>query len=93
MAVNGMPDHIHVVAQIPPTIALSEWIRQVKGVSSRDLNRANGLTSQKFAWQSGYGVFTVGLRGLPDVVRYVENQKSHHGAQTIIAAVEDIGDD
>lgn len=89
-AVNGMADHIHLIASIPPTIAVSEYIRKIKGSSSNYLNK--NLTN-RFQWQNGYGVFTVGVRNLEIAINYVKNQKEHHQKGTIIKALESIEND
>jgi len=84
-AVNGMPDHIHLVVSIPPTIAVAHFVGQVKGVSSVHLNRA-GLG--RFAWQDAYSVFSCDERGLSYVVSYVQRQKEHHASRTTRPALE-----
>lgn len=88
-AVNGMPDHVHVVATIPPTIAVAKLIGQIKGVSSAKLN--HGGVAPGFAWQDKYGVFSFDEKRLPDVIRYVERQKEHHAEGTIVKALERVG--
>jgi putative transposase len=86
-AVNGMPDHIHLVASIPPTIAVAEYIRKIKGSSSNYLNKIMG---NRFQWQNGYGVFTVGVKNLEIATNYVKKQKEHHQNKTTIKILETI---
>jgi putative transposase len=81
-AIDGIEDHIHLVVTIPPTLAVAEFVKKIKGSSSHHLNHSTNSSSDKFAWQEGYGVFSLGYRQLQDVVIYVQNQKSHHSHQT-----------
>jgi REP element-mobilizing transposase RayT len=84
-AVNGMNDHIHVVASIPPTILLPDFIKNLKGASSRFVHVEFQLP---FEWQAGYGIFTISERNLKTAVLYVQNQKSHHLNGTTIGRYE-----
>jgi putative transposase len=84
--VNGLPDHVHLVAAIPPTIALSEYVRQIKGASS---HYAHTELKIQFAWQRGYGIFSVSERNLSKAVAYVEQQKVRHRAGTTLARLEE----
>lgn len=86
-ALNGISDHMHLAGSIPPRIAVATFIGQVKGVSSAQIN-ASGLFDEQFAWQDGYGVFSFEGRRLPQYIAYVERQKEHHGANTIIPILE-----
>ena len=75
------------MSTIPPKLAVAEGVRQLKGASSHYVNHQRG-GEQKFAWQDGYGVLTLGERSMPDVVKYVKNQRQHHSAGTIIPVFE-----
>jgi len=85
-AINGWTDHTHVVTAIPPHLAVSHWVKHVKGASSHDLNQ-QGLPFH-FGWQRGYGVLTLGQRQRPDAEAYVHRQKEHHAQSTINAWLE-----
>jgi putative transposase len=79
LALNGMPDHVHLVVSFPTTITIADLVKQVKGVSSRFVNEV--LTPQThFKWQGSYGAFTVSRWDLDKVVNYVKRQKDHHAA-------------
>jgi len=82
MAVNGVPDHIHVAVEIPPTLLVSKWVGDVKAVSSREVNLSFPDADEKFQWQEGYGVHTFGYRNERHVVGYIRNQKQHHAEMT-----------
>ncbi len=86
-AIGGVEDHVHITATIPPKLAVAEGVRQLKGASSHYVNQQNG-GEQKFSWQDGYGVLTLGERSMPDVVKYVKNQRQHHSAGTTIPVFE-----
>ncbi len=92
LAVNGIPDHIHIAVSIPPAHSVSDWVKQIKGASSRTMNMAFTDLDTKFRWQEAYGVLTFGARNLPLVVRYIENQKDHHQAGTVQPYLEQIED-
>ncbi|MDH6099590.1 IS200/IS605 family transposase [Anabaenopsis sp. FSS-46] len=77
-SIGGMTDHIHVVVSIPPTIAIADFMKKIKGSSSHYLNQHYSMTSKKFYWQEGYGVFSLGSKQLEQAVNYVKNQKIHH---------------
>jgi putative transposase len=74
LAVGGMEDHIHFLLQIPPTVALAKAVLAIKSNSSRWASEEG----HKFAWQQGYGAFSVSSSNVPVVVRYIQNQEAHH---------------
>ena len=73
-AVGGMEDHIHLLIQVPPSLAVSKAVLAIKSNSSRWANEEGC----KFAWQQGYGAFSVSSSMVPAVVRYIQNQSAHH---------------
>jgi putative transposase len=77
LAVNACRDHVHLVATVPPSISLSNFIGQVKGISSLRINESD-LLPIKFNWQEEYGVFTLDETSLSACIFYVEKQKEHH---------------
>jgi putative transposase len=81
LQVGGTADHIHIIIRLKPVHALSEMMQKVKGNSSKWINE-QGRLNQKFAWQDGYGAFTVSESRIPAVIRYVKEQVSHHEKQT-----------
>ena len=76
--IGGMPDHVHIVLKLKPIHRLSDMMQKIKGNSSKWINDQNKLPS-KFRWQDGYGAFTVSESQVPTVVKYVKDQKKHHG--------------
>ncbi|MGQ9630759.1 MAG: IS200/IS605 family transposase [bacterium] len=86
-AVGGIEDHVHLVASVPPKIALSTFIGQVKGSSSHFVNHELDMDIH-FVWQAEYGVVSLGGKMLDTVVRYAKNQRRHHADGTTIAILE-----
>jgi len=82
-AIGGISDHIHIVVSIPPSLAISELVRQVKGSSSHFINQTQPNQNSKFAWQREYGVFSLGGQQLDRAIGYVNNQKQHHSQEAI----------
>jgi putative transposase len=87
-AINGMADHAHLVAAVPPRLAVATFVGQVKGASSALYNKGRGVDQPHFAWQTEYGVFSFDSKRLASVVAYVENQKRHHAQGTTIPILE-----
>jgi putative transposase len=86
-AINGMDDHVHLVAAIPPKIAVASFIGRIKAVASTKVNKLDA-TRIPFYWQAEYGVFSFDKKRLPYHVAYVERQEEHHKQRTTIAAFE-----
>jgi REP element-mobilizing transposase RayT len=85
--IGGVEDHIHLIVSIPPKIAIAEFVKKIKGSSSRLLNNIKNDALQ-FSWQEGYGVFSLGSKQLDRAIAYVQHQKEHHAKNTAIAALE-----
>ena len=77
MRVGGTPDHVHVLTSIPKTMAVMEALQLLKGGSSRWVHETFPELVN-FAWQDGYGAFTVGRSGIESVISYIQNQREHH---------------
>ncbi len=83
LAINGMPDHIHILIGMRPTQSLSDLMQQLKQDSSKWIND-NRLAGSRFAWQEGYGAFSYGKSQLPVVIKYIEDQEEHHRTRTFL---------
>jgi len=68
-AVNGMPDHIHMLVSIPPSVSISEFVGKVKATASTRFNKADNDVC--LYWQRGYGVFSFDRKSLQSHVHYV----------------------
>lgn len=73
-SIGGMADHIHLLIQIPPSLATAKAVATIKANSSRWSNEQG----HKFSWQQGYAAFSVSASVAPAVVRYIQNQEVHH---------------
>ena len=78
--VGGVEDHAHALLILPPTIPLSKAIQTIKACSSKWLNETEAI--KNFAWQEGYGAFSVSASQTAEVIRYIENQASHHAKRS-----------
>lgn len=77
LAINGMPDHVHLFIGMKPSCCLSDLVREIKK-SSNDFINEKKFTNFKFQWQEGYGAFSYSHSNLDNVIKYVMNQKEHH---------------
>jgi putative transposase len=81
LAVNCMPDHIHLFVGFKPTILISDFVKEIKVESNEFINSKNWMRG-KFSWQDGYGVFSYSHSQVDPVVKYVLNQEIHHQRKT-----------
>jgi putative transposase len=81
LEIGGMPDHLHLVIRIKPDVSVSEIVRLVKANSSKWANERPAGVGH-FAWQRGYGAFTVSFSQLDAVRQYVRRQEEHHRVKT-----------
>jgi len=77
LAINGMPDHIHLLIGMRPSCCLSDLVREIKK-SSNEFIKEKRFTPFMFQWQEGYGAFSYSHSALDDVIGYIANQKTHH---------------
>ncbi len=83
IAINGMPDHVHLFVGLHPTQSISSLMQIVKGESSEWINK-KGFVREKFQWQEGYGAFSYGHSQVYHVYNYVMNQKEHHRKRSFL---------
>jgi putative transposase len=93
LAISTVTDHIHIAVSITPGIAAAEWVRNVKGLSTREVNSLFPDLPSHFRWQKSYGLLTCGEKNLPFVVSYIERQKEHHANNTLEPYLERIDTD
>jgi putative transposase len=77
-AIGGMEDHVHMLLRLPPVLALAKALSILKANSSRWMNEHGA----NFAWQGGYGAFSVSKSNLAAVTKYIREQKLHHRKMT-----------
>lgn len=81
IAINNMPDHLHILLGLKPDMALSDLVGDIKTGSSAFINRQRWVRG-RFHWQEGYGAFSYSRSQLDAVVRYIQNQQKHHAKKT-----------
>jgi REP element-mobilizing transposase RayT len=83
LAINSMPDHLHLLIGFRPHQSISDLMNKVKGDSSEWINLEN-LTKERFRWQEGYGAFSYTKNLVPVVANYIANQEEHHRKKTFL---------
>ncbi|MFO0959254.1 MAG: IS200/IS605 family transposase [Isosphaeraceae bacterium] len=81
LAAGGMPDHLHLLVGIEKTASIAETMRLVKAGSSRWIHETFPKL-EGFAWQAGYGAFSVSYSHLQKVKDYIDHQEEHHRMTT-----------
>jgi len=75
--INGMEDHVHILLSLHPTIAISDFMREMKAETSKMLKRTAGF-EQFTAWSEGYAAFSYSLKDKDTIINYIKNQREHH---------------
>lgn len=73
--IGGMPDHVHILVEIPAQASLSKFVQAIKRESSY---MASTMIPKWPGWQEGYGGFTCGFAEVERIKNYISNQKEHH---------------
>jgi len=81
LAVNCMPDHIHLFVGFSPSVSIANFVKEIK-VESNEFVNSKDWVKGKFKWQEGYGVFSYSHSHIDAVVKYVLNQEIHHQKKT-----------
>jgi putative transposase len=79
--INGVEDHIHIVTDLHPSVALSSLVKDIKVSSSLYIKEQN-LFENFTSWQEGYGAFTYSMKEKDRLIEYVKNQEAHHNIKT-----------
>ena len=75
LIVGGTRNHLHGLLSLPANITRAKAMQLIKGVSSHWMNENH---TKKFAWQEGYGAFTIGILQKADTISYIRSQAEHH---------------
>lgn len=75
LIVGGTENHVHLLLSLPATLPLAKAMQLIKGASSHWMNETH---TQGFAWQEGYGAFTLGISQRSDTIAYIRSQAEHH---------------
>jgi REP element-mobilizing transposase RayT len=81
ISINGMPDHVHILIGLKPSMALADLVRDIKADSTTYINK-NRWVRGKFTWQEGYGAFSYGHSQLDTIISYIQNQEKHHSRRS-----------
>ena len=79
--VGGVEDHVHLLARHGRTITQADWVKELKRGSSLWIKERDPQLSD-FAWQAGYGVFSVSTSNVDAVTDYIARQEEHHRKST-----------
>jgi putative transposase len=77
LAINFMPDHVHIFIGYKPSQSLPDLLRDIKANTSKFINEKKWLPGG-FKWQDGYGAFSYGQSQINNVIQYITNQETHH---------------
>jgi REP element-mobilizing transposase RayT len=75
--INGMEEHVHILLSLHPTIALSDFMREMKAETSKMIKRTAGFENFT-AWSEGYAALSYSLRDKNLIINYIKNQREHH---------------
>jgi putative transposase len=75
LIINSMPDHVHILCHLSRNVAVCKLVEEVKKSSTKWIKAHGGPL---FAWQNGYGAFSVSESNIPAVREYIEDQEEHH---------------
>jgi len=83
LAIGGVADHVHLLLSLPATLSISKAMQLLKGNSSKWLRDTfPELHAQGFAWQEGFGAFSISISRVDDTVQYIQKQGEHHRKKT-----------
>ena len=77
IAVGGFTDHVHILCKLTRNLSIAKVVGEIKRSSSKWI-KTKGSIYKKFAWQNGYGVFSIGRTEVDIVKKYIEEQEEHH---------------
>lgn len=83
LAINGMPDHIHLLFGMRPTQSLSNLMQDLKGDSSKWINK-KGFIKSRFSWQEGFGAFSYNKSMVNNAIDYIKDQELHHRKKSFL---------
>jgi putative transposase len=84
LCIGGIADHVHLLLSSPTTLSVAKAVQLIKGGSSAWVHETF-RSLRHFAWQSGYGAFTVSVSQIAETIRYIQNQEEHHRTKTFQA--------
>ncbi len=91
LAINSMPDHMHVLIGLKPEQSISDLTRDVKAISSKFINEKK-FARGRFSWQEGFGAFSHSRSQIDKVIKYILNQEKHHAKKTFLEEYKELLD-
>ena len=88
--INGIEDHVHILAFFPKHVSISDVMHSIKGRSSHWFNQNYHMPLNKLNWQEGYHIYTVSGSNLDAVKNYIFNQEEHHRVKDFDQEMMDI---
>ena len=79
--IGGVADHVHLLLALPTTLSVARAVQLIKAGASAWTHQ-NFPNLRNFAWQQGYGAFSIGISQVPETVQYIEQQQEHHRTRT-----------
>ena len=79
--IGGVADHVHLLLALPTTMGIAKAMQLIKTGSSAWIHLTFPQL-RNFAWQQGYGAFSVGISQVPETIQYIEHQLEHHRTRT-----------
>jgi REP element-mobilizing transposase RayT len=80
-SIGGVADHVHLLLALPTTMSIAKAIQFIKAGSSAWVHQTFPAL-QNFAWQQGYGAFSIGISQVGETINYIEQQLEHHRTRT-----------
>ena len=77
LIIGGVEDHVHILSMLSRTCEAAEMVKEVKRGSSLWL-KTKSPDLHDFAWQNGYGIFSIGFSQVETVRNYIAGQEEHH---------------
>ncbi|MBQ6473066.1 MAG: transposase [Victivallales bacterium] len=87
--VNGMPNHLHNLVDLPPSLALADFVRELK-TSTHHWLKCNPHFPLFTGWSSGYAGLSCGANDLQRISNYIANQKQHHRKQPFMQEIREL---
>lgn len=82
LEIGGVADHVHILLCLPATMSVAKAMQLLKGNSSKWIHESFPALRQ-FAWQAGYGAFSIGISGIAETSAYIRDQEEHHRTRTL----------
>jgi REP element-mobilizing transposase RayT len=89
LAIGGVGDHVQLLLSLPATLSISKAMQLLKGNSSKWLRETfPELRQHDFAWQEGFGSFSIGVSGMKNTIHYIQTQEEHHRKKNFCEELE-----